>query len=73
MLIFRRGTEGYKKMCCVRKLSIKHTLIRKEKEGRKGRRRERGREGLVTTVSELPTHMAPLLKLHLVPVISTGV
>ena len=36
-------------MCCVRKLSNKHTLIRKEKEGRKERS-----EGLATTVSELP-------------------
>lgn len=61
-------------MCCVRKLSNKHTLIRKEKEGREGKEEGgEGREGLVTTVSELPTHMAPLLKLHLVPVISIGV
>lgn len=34
-------------MCCVRKLSNKHTLIRKEKEGRKERKKEgEGERGL---------------------------
>ena len=52
-------------MCCIHKLSNKHTLIRREKEGRKEGRKEGeegGREGLVTTVSELPNHMASTSK-----------